>query len=91
MALYLTRRNFLSTCIGGLLLTAADLRAHTADIPIASMPFREPPARSTVALVTGPERRTNVTTTGGDASNRLVARRLPDVSGRFARSVGNST
>jgi uncharacterized protein (DUF362 family) len=61
MRLYLTRRTFLSTCIGGSLLTAADLRAQTADIPIASMPFREPPARSTVALVTGPERRKNVT------------------------------
>jgi uncharacterized protein (DUF362 family) len=57
--IYFTRRNFLTTCAGALAGGAA-LRAQTPEIPIASLPVAEPPGRSTVALVSGGNRRQNV-------------------------------
>jgi uncharacterized protein (DUF362 family) len=57
--LYFTRRNFLTTCAGAL-LTAAELRAQSPEIPIASLPVAEAPGRSIVALTSGENRRKNV-------------------------------
>jgi uncharacterized protein (DUF362 family) len=59
MRLYFTRRNFLTTGVGAL-LTAAELRAQSAAIPVASLPVKEHPGRSTVAVTSGADRRKNV-------------------------------
>jgi uncharacterized protein (DUF362 family) len=60
MRLYFTRRNFLTTCAAGAFLSARELSAQSPEIPIASLPVAEPPGRSTVALVSGDNRRKNV-------------------------------
>ena len=57
--LYFTRRNFLTTGVGAL-ATAAELRAQSAAIPVASVPAGEYKSRSVVALTAGEDRRKNV-------------------------------
>jgi uncharacterized protein (DUF362 family) len=59
MHLYFTRRNFLSTGAGAL-LTATRLRAQSEAVPLAGVPVKTYPGRSTVALTSGDDRRKNV-------------------------------
>ena len=59
MRLYFTRRNFLTTGVGAL-VTAAELRAQSPQIPLAGVPVKEFNGRSTVALTSGEDRRKNV-------------------------------
>jgi uncharacterized protein (DUF362 family) len=57
--LYFTRRNFLTTGVGAL-VSAAELRAQSAQIPVAGVPIAEFKQRSIVALTPGDNRRKNV-------------------------------
>jgi uncharacterized protein (DUF362 family) len=57
--LYFTRRNFLTTGVGAL-VTAAELRAQSAALPVAGVPVAEFKGRSVVALTSGGDRRKNV-------------------------------
>jgi len=57
--LYFTRRNFLTTGVGAL-VTAAELRAQSAAMPVAGVPVGEFNSRSVVALTAGDDRRKNV-------------------------------
>ncbi|MGE5489474.1 MAG: DUF362 domain-containing protein [bacterium] len=59
MPLYFSRRHFLSTGAGAL-ATVAAMRGQTPAIPVASLPVKEYEPRSTVALVSGDDRRKNV-------------------------------
>ncbi len=59
MRLYFTRRNFLTTGVGAL-LSAAELRAQSAAIPVAGVPIAEYTPRSIVALTAGEDRRKTV-------------------------------
>ena len=59
MRLYFTRRNFLTSGVGAL-VTAAELRAQSAAVPVASVPAGEYKSRSAVALTAGDDRRKNV-------------------------------
>lgn len=59
MKLYFTRRNFLTTGAGAL-LSATQLRAQSEAIPVASIAVKEFKPRSTVALISGADRRKNV-------------------------------
>ncbi len=56
MRLYFTRRNFLTTGVGAL-VTAAELRAQSEQIPVAGVPITELKSRSLVALTAGDDRR----------------------------------
>ena len=58
MELYFSRRNFLTSGVGGL-LTAAQLRGQSQAIPVG-LPVKEYKARSTVSLISGDNRRKNV-------------------------------
>ena len=49
MRLYFTRRNFLTTGVGAL-VSAAELRAQSQQIPVAGVPITEFRPRSLVAL-----------------------------------------
>jgi hypothetical protein len=57
--LFFTRRNFLTTGVGAL-VTAAELRGQSEQIPVAGVPVKEFKPRSTVALVAGEDRRKTV-------------------------------
>jgi len=57
--LYFTRRNFLTTGVGAL-VSAAELRAQSAQIPVAGVPITEFRPRSLVALTAGDDRRKTV-------------------------------
>jgi uncharacterized protein (DUF362 family) len=57
--LYFTRRNFLTTGVGAL-VTAAELRAQSDQIPVAGVPIAELKSRSLVALTAGDDRRKTV-------------------------------
>ena len=59
MRLYFTRRNFLTTGVGAL-VTAAELRAQSEQIPVAGVPIAEFKSRSLVALTAGDDRRKTV-------------------------------
>ena len=59
MKVYFTRRNFLS-CGTGALLTATQLRSQTPQIPVAEVSVADYKPRSTVALISGGNRRKNV-------------------------------
>ena len=59
MKVYFTRRNFLS-CGTGALLTAAQLRSQTPQIPVAEVSVQDYKPRSTVSLISGDRRRKNV-------------------------------
>ncbi len=59
MRLYFTRRNFLTSGVGAL-VSAAELRAQSAPIPVAGVPITEYKARSLVALTAGEDRRKTV-------------------------------
>ena len=59
MRLFFTRRNFLTTGVGAL-VTAAELRGQSEQIPVAGVPVKEFKPRSTVALVAGEDRRKTV-------------------------------
>ena len=59
MRLYFTRRNFLTTGVGAL-VSAAELRAQSAQIPVAGVPITEFRPRSLVALTAGDDRRKTV-------------------------------
>jgi uncharacterized protein (DUF362 family) len=54
--LYFTRRNFLTTGVGAL-VSAAELRAQSEQIPVAGVPITEFKPRSLVALTAGDDRR----------------------------------
>jgi uncharacterized protein (DUF362 family) len=57
--LYFTRRNFFTTGVGAL-LSAAELRAQSEQIPVAGVPIAELKSRSLVALTAGDDRRKSV-------------------------------
>jgi uncharacterized protein (DUF362 family) len=57
--LFFTRRNFLTTGAGAL-VTAAELRGQSEQIPVAGVPVKEFKPRSTVALAAGEDRRKTV-------------------------------
>ena len=59
MRLYFTRRNFLTTGVGAL-VTAAELRAQSQQIPVAAVPITEFKTRSLVGLTAGDDRRKTV-------------------------------
>ena len=59
MRLFFTRRNFLTTGVGAL-VSAAELRGQSEQIPVAGVPVTEFKPRSLVALTAGDDRRKTV-------------------------------
>jgi uncharacterized protein (DUF362 family) len=60
MKLYLTRRQIFGPALVGGLMTARQAYSQQTPTPLAAVPVKEYPGRSTVALVHGEDRRKNV-------------------------------